>query len=152
MSNVRTYMIAAAGLAAFFIARALQAWRDIRYKFDNVTFAGGNINEVYLTLDFVLYNPTSISLANGDLDLDVYLENRKVGEIHHLANKMLEGKTITSFPLGVTINTADTIDQAWTLLGTSTVQQWTITLQGELQVAGHRLPIRYDYNLSQLKQ
>ena len=146
----KAYIITAAGIIAYVAIRAYQAWKEVKYKFTNFRFAGMSTQQISLSMDFVVYNPTSVSVAVGDLDLAIMLNGQQVGFVNNLANIELQRNGITVFPLIATFDSSESVMQIVNSLGQSAVQYWTLTFVGTLKVEGHSLPIRYNVPLNDI--
>ena len=135
---------------AWLVYRTYTSYKRLKYRFSNVRFIGASGTNVTLGVDFELYNPTAVSLRIGTFRANLFLQGVVVGHVAYNCNTVMMSNAISVFPLSVTIDTAKVTETAWNLLAVSTLQQWTITIDGELQVEGYNIPVSFDYPLSKL--
>ena len=140
-------------LAGWLVFKAVDAYKRLRYKIDNFRFSSLDLNNgiVIVAFDFVLYNPTSVSVTVDSLVGDILLEGRKIGEVNTPVSRVLYAKETTVIPVQVVINSNVGIEHILNLLTYSTMQQWVASFFGTLSVAGHSLPVSYSYELKNIQ-
>ena len=149
MNKKLLYIIGAA--LAWIAYRAYTAYRGLKYRFSNIRFVSASGTAVTLGVDFELFNPTAITLKVGRLSAGLWLQGEKVGTVVYDCDTVLMANAVGVFPLQVTIDTAQVFNTAWNALAVTTIQQWVLTFSGRLEIAGHELPVRFEYPLKDLK-
>lgn len=147
--NRKIYWLLGAGVA-WVAYRAYYSYKNLKYRFTNVKFVKAQGSVVTLSVDFEIYNPTAITLNIGQLKAGLFLQNTQVGNIVYDCNTNMMSKAVSIYPITIEIDTQKVIKTSWDLLATSTLQQWTLTIAGSLQVEKKTIPVRFDYPLSKL--
>lgn len=151
MTNTGKILALAGAGVAWIAYRAYTAYKRLKYRFTNVRLVSSVGTQVTLGVDFEIYNPTAVSLSVGQFNADIYLQGSVVGHVFYDCNTVMLSNAISVFPLQVVVDTAKATTTAWNALAVSTIQEWTITIDGRLVVQGFEVPIRFDYPLSKLK-
>ena len=140
------------GIAFIIGSRVKSIYNAIRYTIQNLRFVNFDLQSgnISLAFDFVVYNPTMVSIMIDSLDGYIYLQNQQIGLVNMPVGRELRSKESTDIPVLVNVLSTDAISQIINLLSYSTMQQWTISLRGNLSVNNHDVAISYNYPMSNI--
>lgn len=140
------------GIAFIIGSRVKTIYNAIRYTIQNLRFVNFDLSSgnISLAFDFVVYNPTMVSVTIDSLNGGIYLQGQQIGIVNMPVGRELRAKESTGIPVLINVLSTDAIAQIVNLLSYSTMQQWTINLSGTLVVNGHDVAISYNYPLSNI--
>lgn len=116
-------------------------------RIDNIKVTEVKGNEALLNADAYFYNPNDVNMKLKKVDVDVIIENRKIGTINHSLKTKIPAKSEFKIPLDATFNLGDIglLNSIISILGGKKVK---VHYSGYITVSMYgfssKIPVKYD--------
>lgn len=97
--------------------------------------------EVLLNAEAVFYNPNDMRMKLREVDVDVFVDEKKVGKINQDVNMIIPAKADFTVPFDATLNISD-VGGLNTLISLMGGKKLRVKYAGHIKVTVHGLPFR----------
>jgi LEA14-like dessication related protein len=94
-----------------------------------------NKNNIGLTLDLPVENPNNFSFIVRGVDMDLYINNVKLGTIKKLDRVRIKAKSRESYPINFDVKPSDLLGGAWSVLRDLSGGSVELKLDGDVKVS-----------------
>lgn len=135
--NRNQKIIVGAGVMIYAANYLINAYKRLRFGIRSWSIA--QITEQSIIAKIVLFitNPTFVTVNIGNIDADIFLENKVVGHISYPINRQLKAHGTNTFTISVELLYTETLKELWTILQDPTqplITEMNLYVQGKIYV------------------
>ena len=135
--NRNQKIIVGAGVIIYAANYLINAYKRLRFGIRSWSIA--QITEQSIIAKIVLFvtNPTFVSVNIGNIDADIMLENKVVGNISYPINRQLKAHGTNTFTISIELLYTEALKELWAILQDPTqplITEMNLYVQGKIYV------------------
>ena len=136
---------------AALVSKGYGYYKQLRYKLNKAYLSEVTPNNVELTLEILIKNPTSVSISIKEVKGDVYLNSKRVGYIKTKIIQTLKADSVSVIKVPVILNAYATSGNiVGNLLRGNEFENYTLLAKTAITVANIPVKVNFTYKLSDI--